>query len=79
MTLRSDSCGGDDVSCSDFAEHRSPQRSDVQRWVRSMTDFAVTDSEVTEAVQRILGEVPGIEDADLTQSFHRLGGESYVR
>ena len=44
-----------------------------------MTDFAVTDSEVTEAVQRILGEVPGIEDAGLTQSFHRLGGESYVR
>ncbi|WP_433276015.1 condensation domain-containing protein [Pseudonocardia xinjiangensis] len=41
-----------------------------------MTDFTVTDSEVTEAVQRILGEVLGIDNADLTQSFHRLGGDS---
>ncbi|WP_433289835.1 condensation domain-containing protein [Pseudonocardia sp. CA-142604] len=41
-----------------------------------MTDIAITDSEVTEAVQRILSEVLGIEDADLTQSFHHLGGDS---
>ncbi|MFI5776823.1 condensation domain-containing protein [Nocardia sp. NPDC051570] len=41
-----------------------------------MTDFAITDSEALDAVQRILGEVLGIEGADLTQSFHHLGGDS---
>ncbi|WP_433654925.1 condensation domain-containing protein [Nocardia sp. CA-128927] len=41
-----------------------------------MTEFAITQTEALDAVQRIMADVLGVDSANPAESFHHLGGDS---